>query len=861
MMRAFLSMALAVVLGCAWTQSAHAAAACRAEVNRTTVARGDDVALTVTVEGDIGWSPSFQLPDLPGVRIYGGGTSQSMTSVNGQTRIVVSRVFYLRVEGEGDFTIGPVRVKTAAGECATDPIAIKVLAGSSVPPADSGNRQQRTAAPAPGTVSGSDDMFVTMTVDKPEAWVGQQVVLSFQWWRRLQSFGNPSYNPPRTEGFWREDLGTERNSRQVLRGIAYNVTEIRYALFPTRAGRLQVDPAELVFPDDPFERFFNSRQQQGPRVLKTRPVVVNVRELPAPKPAGFSGIVATQCAVDATVDRTSVPRGDAIGLKLTLNTDGFLKGFAGLKVSEPEGTRLHDAAEKLATTPQEDRLVGRLSAEKVMVTTREGMVHVPPVEVSWFDVAHGEYRTARAAGRDVSVTPSDRPVAGGEDSGFLRNEIARVGDDLAFIHAGGLTGRGWLPRCGGVLWWLLALLPAAFLGAWRWRLGQLAAGKLDPAGRRRRGALASARALLAQAGASGDGQASLSLVTRAVTGYVADTLDRPVASIGPDEIRQVAERRGASPVGVALVSLLERCDHARFGGQEGGAASALATEAGALLSSLDKAGRAGGDASGGGTALAVLALAFAGVALGGATGAAAATADAGALLAQGNQAYTDSRYVEARDLYLQARALGVDDPLLHYNLGTAQARTGQVGPAVASYLRAQRLAPRDQDVRRNLAWLRQNLKDLELANQKLPLFVAQIAAVVWGLSLDEWGMLLVLALWGLGASIVWRWTRGASTWQHRILIGAAAAVVVTGAITSLRWHRERVRDEAVVIVASVDARSGPATSFPTLFEVHEGLALDVQARRDGWAKVSLGGDWQGWIPAEAVEHVRLPAGR
>ena len=128
-----------------------------------------------------------------------------------------------------------------------------------------------------------------------------------------------------------------------------------------------------------------------------------MRDLPSPKPAGYSGIVATRCEITGVVDRTTVPRGEAIGLKLSLETDGFLKGFAGLKVSEPEGTRLHDAAENYATVPQDQRLLGKLAAEKVLVTTREGQVRVPQVEVVWFDVTRGDYRTARTAWHDVTV--------------------------------------------------------------------------------------------------------------------------------------------------------------------------------------------------------------------------------------------------------------------------------------------------------------------------------------------------------------------------------------------------------------------------------------------------------------------------
>lgn len=850
---AFAGLAMVLCLG-GIARGAAAAVTCRAEVSRSTVARGEDVVLIVTAQGDIGWSPAFQLPDLPGVRVYGGGTNQSMTVVNGQTQVSVSRTYYLRVENEGDFTIGPVRITTAAGACQTAPIPVKVVAGGA-PPADTGNRTQRGATARP--TAGAEDVFVTLDVDKPRAWVGQQVVLSFRYWRRVQPWSSPSYTPPRTEGFWREDLGTERNFREVHKGQAYNVTEVRYALFPTRAGRLRIEPAELSFPEDLFDRFFNSRQQSpGPRVLKTQAVEVEVRELPQPKPAGFSGIVATRCELEGGLDRTAVPRGEAAELKFTLETDGFLKGFAGLKLAEPEGTRLHDAAENVATAPREDRLVGRLVAEKVLVTTREGVVRVPAVEVVWFDAARGHYRTAATPAREVTVTPSDRPVAGGEDSGFLRNEIARLGDDLAFIHGGPVRRAGGLPSAGSATWWFMALAPAALLGGWRWWLGRRAAGLSDRAGRRRRGALAAARKRLREAERSTEAEPGLALVARAVTGYVADCLDLPDGAVGAAEIAALGTARQRPDAARELAVLLERCDQARFGGQATGGVAELAAESLRYLEHLERAGTAPRSARGPWAGALGLLLA---ASLCGPVGASASELDA--LMAAGNQAYTEGRFGEARDAYLAARALAPLSPDVHYNLGNAHARTGAVGPAVASYLRAQRLAPRDGDVRRNLGWLRQNLKDLELADRSLPLFVAQAAAVVGALSLDEWGVVLVAGLWLTAVVIGWGWWRGRSTWHRRTLVTAVAATALAGAVTGARWHLERVREQAVVTAEAVAVRSGPAASYPTLFEVHAGLALDVQETREGWCRVSLGGDWQGWLPADSVEAIRLPSPR
>ncbi|MBM4131766.1 tetratricopeptide repeat protein, partial [bacterium] len=648
----------------------------------------------------------------------------------------------------------------------------------------------------------------------------------------------------------------ERNFREVHRGQVYNVTEVRYALFPTRSGRLRIEPAELSFPEDLFDRFFNSRQQSpGPRVLRTKPVEVEVRELPAPKPAGFSGIVATRCVLEGSLDRTSVPRGEAVELKFSLETDGFLKGFAGLELAEPEGTRLHDAAEDVASGPRDERLAGRLAAEKVLVTTREGTVRVPPVEVVWFDAARGQYRTASTPARELTVTASDRPLAGGEDSGFLRNEIARLGDDLAFIHAGSPRREGVPPPVGGAAWWVLALAPVGLLGGWRWWLGRRAAGLRDRAGRRRRGALAAARTRLREAARAADPEAALALVARAITGYVADSLDLPAGAAGAAEIAALGRARGCPDVARDVTAQLARCDQARFGGPSTISAAELADAVRGDLERFER-GAGGGPRAARGPVAGALALLL-GAGLCGVT--AAAAADPAALLAAGNEAYAAGRFDDARDAYLAARALAPWSADAHYNLGNAHARAGRVGPAVASYLRAQRLAPRDRDVRRNLEWLRQNLKDLELADRSLPLFVAQAAALVGALSLDEWGLVLIAALWAAAGLVGWGWWRGPSVPQRRALLAAAAAALVSGAVTAARWHHDRVRDQAVVTAEAVAVRSGPAVSYPTLFEVHAGLTLDRQQSREGWCRVSLGGDWQGWLPADAVEGVRLPA--
>jgi len=742
-------VAVAVLACVSFASSARADVNCQASVNRTTVPNGGEIVLTVVARGDIGWNPEFQVPQIGGVRIAGGSTSQSMSVINGVSEMSVTRTYYLTVSTTVDFVIEPISVVSKRGRCATDPIAIEVTDARQAPVASSPS-SPATTSPVSGLPR--DDLFVTLDADQTDVWIGQQIVLTFRYWRRIQPWSNPSYVQPRTEGFWREDLGSEQNYRQVIGGRAYNVTEIRYAIFPTRTGELVVEPAELRFPRGAFDSFFQTRPgRRGPRALRTDPVIIQVKALPSPRPKNFSGIVASTLALVGEVDRKSVPRGEALGLKISLVADGFLKGFSGLVVREPATTKLHDAGESYQAGREQDRLVGRIGVEKVVVPEVEGILELPPVALVWFDTRAGEYRTAQTDNWEVAVTPSDLPQAGSEESGFLRNEISRLGDDLAFIHP--------VPRrlahhrrvvTGSVLWWVALLFPGILLGAFRGYLRFFGAQRRSPAWRRRQAALAVAQGHLTQTDRD-----DYDCVVRAIGGYVADMQDRPLASISPEDVLHYCQTIGMMSAGQRLTEIMNESDAARYGGAKLAPDAAVLAETGSILASIYKKTR---KSSGSKTAPLLLFAVFAiNVGLAGTLAAEIDTqaVDPARLLAEGNQAYTEGRLTDAAEAYLRVRDAGVDEATVHFNLGNTYARLGQLGRAVACYLRAERLAPRDQDVRENLAWVRSHIRDLELNEQRLPPLVSQLAALVHVLTLDQWAWILVVLVWTLAGLVGW----------------------------------------------------------------------------------------------------------
>jgi uncharacterized protein YraI len=129
------------------------------------------------------------------------------------------------------------------------------------------------------------------------------------------------------------------------------------------------------------------------------------------------------------------------------------------------------------------------------------------------------------------------------------------------------------------------------------------------------------------------------------------------------------------------------------------------------------------------------------------------------------------------------------------------------------------------------------------------------------LSLDEWSRLLTVAAWLAAVVVGWSYWRGGFTpWTRRAWLASLCLASALAAVVAWRWYDERVLDHAVVVVAEAEVRSGPDATFPVVFQVHDGLSLQVRGERAGWCQVALGGEWNGWLPGSAVERVRVRAG-
>jgi tetratricopeptide (TPR) repeat protein len=227
----------------------------------------------------------------------------------------------------------------------------------------------------------------------------------------------------------------------------------------------------------------------------------------------------------------------------------------------------------------------------------------------------------------------------------------------------------------------------------------------------------------------------------------------------------------------------------------------------------------------------------------------------GAQVAEANQLYEAGQFAEAAAAYQALVDAGVEDGTLYYNLGNAYFKAGDLGRAILNYRRAQRLLPRDADVATNLQLAHaQTVDRLESDGGTLADFVRRVL-VEWT-TLDE-AAAITLGLWVVLCALIVAailWPRGRQVLTYGI---AVVAVLLAVGMLSVGVHVSEARSKApaVVVAPSMEVRSGPGEDYLTEFSLHAGAEIRVLEQRNGWVRIALPGDLQGWMPSEAVENL------
>ncbi len=761
-------------------------------VDRDRVAPGDVILYTIRVASDLPDPIRIDVPALGGFELEARGERSEVSAEGGGGRTTTVEL-RLRATQPGEWRLGPVQVRQGAAYARGESVLVTIEGGSPAPVTASLNARlarlvQR--APPPGVLGPA---AITVMVSDSVVVVGQQLdIVTIAWFERelrQQLRRAPTVESPQVDGVWSYPQtvpGGIAASRQVG-GKWYDLFVLHHVAFPLTPGRITVAPARLQYSVPLAFQFFSQEERYK---LASPTVPIEVRPLPeAGRDPGFIGAVGHDLRLTHSVTPAQSRQGEAVNVELSITGEGNVALWPQPELRWPAGVRVYSEASGEQVSVRDGRLGGNKTFRFLLVPDSAGALSVPLLRYPYFDPVTGQYAVATSAGPALVVAPRGERMASRAEPPPMRLDQRRP---LALRLQRSLPDWAWAVA--------FLLLPLAF-------------GLVSRSGRRRAPAAPAAPA------APPD---SLAEVERRLQQALA-RLAPGLADSAEVELTASLIRSGVDPQAADRITVLRSAvRQARYGTGVRVDTRALARDLEDLLGQLTPRGK---DARRRWRERAGLAGLLAGCVV-----------LPGSAQTPPEQLYEAGAYSAAMAGFAR-RAL--DDPGIPthwFNLGDAAWRAGDDAQSLAAWIRAARLSPRDQGIRRALLLVPPG--DPGASGN---LWVAPVTpAELWLLGLLSWAA-------GWTGAIATRRLQG----RWLVLLGGAVILVGCGAALG-RWYRRPV----AVLSANQVLRLSPHEQAPPAGEVARLGTVLLGERRGAWVRVAASGAQEGWLPAQALR----PAG-
>lgn len=557
----------------------------------------------------------IQVGKFPGFEVmFGPATSIQSSSymINGHTTESNSMTFSytLMPQKSGTYKLPAVTLKCGGKSIRSNSASIQILPGNgnssgSQRGGSQNQRQQQSGGDVQISQSHvrSGDVFILATASKKTVYEQEAIVLTYKLYT-LANIRSLSGEMPDLDGFHCQELDNQpQMSLKVERykGKNYYTGVWRqYVLFPQRSGQLKVPSVDfeaeiqVTNPNiDPFDAFFGGQSiaQMVKKTIKTPSVDINVKALPTPKPAAFSGAVG-HFTVSGSLSPQQITANDAATLRLVISGNGNMKLMKAPQVNFDKDFEIYDPKENNKTRTTSEGNKGNVTFDYVVVPRHGGKYKIDPVEFVYFDPDKGQYRTIKIQSFEIAVAKGKgtqgMSAKEQEDLRILSSDIhyIKIGDSKIEQKTDNFFLTTLYLCCYGtsiVAFILLTVLTKRQIKANANVIVRRTRGASKAAGRR----LKAAGKLLKKQ----DTNAFFDETLRALMGYAGDKMGINIQDLNKDNLRQAFIQHGVDNALIdRYMDVLAQCEFARFApGDPAATMDAVFTSATEAINQMEKA--------------------------------------------------------------------------------------------------------------------------------------------------------------------------------------------------------------------------------------------------------------------------------
>ena len=354
-----------------------------ASLDRSTIGVGETVTLNIEI-GD----ESVDTPDLSPLMtdfvVLGTSTNHSLSIVNGRREAHTILGVALRPRHEGRLTVPAL----AVGGQRTQPVSLEVAASSDT---------NASSADRPVVLEGK--------AEPNQAYVGQQIDYTLRLYFAV-NLADGQLGDPSAEGAEVRRVGQDANYQSTRGGRRFNVIERHYAIFPQRAGTLDIQPPTFqgtaVDPTDAGS-FFGAG---APVNAVADRLHVNVRERPSSAPdAAWIPARELKLALEGMPADGKGRVGQPITLTMRLDAVGMpFEALPALSLPKIDGADVYPDKAVTGGGTNGDWVTGRRQQGFAVVPTRSGTLHIPETTLHWWNVVTDKPEVATLPARDIEVS-------------------------------------------------------------------------------------------------------------------------------------------------------------------------------------------------------------------------------------------------------------------------------------------------------------------------------------------------------------------------------------------------------------------------------------------------------------------------
>lgn len=242
---------------------------------------------------------------------------------------------------------------------------------------------------------GQSDIFIRAHVSNASPYQGEVITVSYKLYaRNTTPYQYTIKKMPQSTDLWSYRLDDPdkkpKESVETIDGKRYTVIEIyKAAMAPQKSGKLTIEPLEVEMVVVNGSGFWATTAEKK---LQSNTAALNVKALPAGKPADFCGLVG-QFSLTSTLSPTHLNVNDAADLTVTISGKGSIQLADNPEFNFPSNFDVTDPVTDDRINTSNGVVSGKRILKYVLIPRQKGTYVIPATTMSYFDPSSKTYKT------------------------------------------------------------------------------------------------------------------------------------------------------------------------------------------------------------------------------------------------------------------------------------------------------------------------------------------------------------------------------------------------------------------------------------------------------------------------------------